>query len=132
MRSRYRTFGEFMAGITIVNGETGGVKIICSLKNYVLVETKVKPWISPATRKAYLVKLYFKLILQHIALSKKIQRIIGYEMLGRRVFYQEQVAIIADAVEVVDQDSGEMTYKLRIFTDWNKPTFTTFLSNVQL
>ena len=117
MKTRLKTYGEFMKAITIVQGVHGGVKLICNKPyQYVLLETHVKPWNSKETRKSFLVRLYIKNIIWKMNVSKFIQRIEGFELLGRRVMHGEQVAVIVNAQEGVNQETGEAVTMLTITT----------------
>lgn len=77
MKTRLKTFGEFEKQITIVHRPKGGIKIMCSLKEYVIIEKDIKPWNTPDTRMTFLANLYIKEILLSINPSK------GYP--GRKV-----------------------------------------------
>jgi len=108
MQSRPKTFTEFQKHVVIVNRPGGGVKIICKLKDYVILETKLKPWNTPAMRKTFLGNMYIRQILMRVNEMKHIQRQPGYELLGRRKQFRSQPVVICDAVEGVNPETGEM------------------------
>lgn len=108
MQSRPKTFTEFQKHVVIVNRPGGGVKIVCKLKDYVILETKLKPWNTPAMRKTFLGNMYIKQILMTVNEMKHIKRIPGYELLGRRKLYHNTPVVICDAVEGVNPETGEM------------------------
>jgi hypothetical protein len=133
MNIRFKTFSEFMNGIKLVNRPAGGIKIVCGIGDrYVLLESKFKPWNTPDTRRIFLVKMYLKEVLEKANPSKKIQRVPGFELLGKRCLYRDAVSIICDAVDMVDPDTGEMTKRLKIFNDNIRKPFSVFINNVQI
>lgn len=132
MKTRFKTYGEFKKAITIVNAIGGGIKIICNLKNYVLLETQYKPWNTKDMKTTFLVRLYIKEVLWKCQLSKFIQRTEGYELLGRRVMVGEQVAVIVNKVDVVNSETGEPDINLTIsIMHRNTPTHI-LASQIQL
>lgn len=132
MRVRLKTFGEFVKGITIAHKEDGGVKILCQRKGFLMLETNFKPWNTKDTRKSFLVKYYIEEILWKCNPSKKISRIEGFELLGKRCMYCDTLGVIMDAWDVVDKETGETDTKLIIVTRLRTAPFETLKSNVQL
>ena len=133
MTSRPKIFSEFMAGITIVHRDNGGIKIICKLKDYVLLESRFKPWNTPDMRKTFLANLYIKEVLLKINISKYIQRPEGFELLGKRVLYRDEVVVICSWKELVDKETGELTKILTLAGRFLSPApFKTSINNVQL
>lgn len=130
MQLRFKTYSEFLKGITIAYSENG-CTIICKLKSFVLLDTKFKPWDTPATRKSFLVKMYAKQVLAKCNPSKKIKRIPGYEMLGKRCMHQDELSIICDAVELVDTQTGEQVMQYTIFNHWVGHPFKVFENQIQ-
>lgn len=108
MQARPKTFSEFQKQVIIVNRPGGGVKIICKLKDYVILETKLKPWNTPAMRKTFLGNMYIRQILMRVSEMKHIQRPPGYDLLGRRKQFRSQPVVICDAFEGVNPETGEM------------------------
>ena len=104
MKTRYKIFSEFLkqAKVGYANNE---VVIVC--KNNVLYKGQ-RPWNSPETKKSFLAKLYIKYVLQRKDISSKIQRIEGYELLGKRYNYKSNITIVCATEEVVDPDGGEV------------------------
>lgn len=131
MKVRFKKFSEFVNGITIAYGDTG-CKIICNLQNYVLLDVKFKPWSSPKTRQIFLAKMYMNEVLAKANPSKKIQRIEGYQYLGKRVMYRDQLSIICDAIEMVDPETGDMTTQIKIFNSRLSHPLKVFINEVQL
>jgi hypothetical protein len=133
MKSRPKTFSEFYAGIRIVERTNGGIKLICLRNQSVLLETKIKPWNTPSTRKTFLANLYIKEILFKFSLSKKIKRPDGYELLGTKCLYGEQVVTICGWKEVVNPETGEVVKQLTLAGRWHTDTpFKALISQVQL
>ncbi len=108
MQARPKTFTEFQKHVVIVNRPGGGVKIVCTLKNFVILETKLKPWNTPAMRKTFLGNMYINQVLMRVNEMRHIQRTPGYELLGRQKLYHNTKVVICNAVEGVNPDTGEM------------------------
>lgn len=108
MKTRLKTYKEFLAGIIMVNTTDKGVKFVCKKKNYVMLHAQVKPWNTVATKKSFLVRLYIKEIVQKINPSKKIARIKDFELLGGRCAYNGRTMIVCDKYEGVDPETGNM------------------------
>ena len=132
MKSRYKTYKEFIESITLVHDQQTGYKIICNLKSYVVVQSKVKPWNTPETRKSFLVKLYITQVLQKHTMSKRFPRIEGYELLGRRCMYNDYICIVCDSVELVHRETGEVKNQLTLFGDNRSNPFKVLINQVQL
>ena len=133
MKLRPKIFSEFMLGIQIAYPHGGGVKIICKLKSYVLVDTKHKPWNTPDTRRTFLANLYIKEVLLKLNISNKIKRIKGFELLGKKCFYREELLTICSWKEMVDKETGEMTKQLTLAGRFLTPTpLKVFINEVQL
>lgn len=133
MKTRLKTFGEFEKQITIVHRPKGGIKIMCSLKEYVIIEKDIKPWNTPDTRMTFLANLYIKEILLSINPSKRIPRQEGYELLGARCMYNDEMVVICSWRELVDKNTGEITKMLTLAGRWRSPTpFKVLISEVQL
>lgn len=121
-----------MKAIVISHTQSGGYKIICTLKKYLLCESRQKPWNTPLTRKTFLAKLYIEEILKKHTMSKLIRRIDGYEYLGKRCLYKDNVCVVCDAVEVVHQETGEMTYLLTLVNNNRTQPFKILIAEVQI
>lgn len=132
MRARVKTFGEFVKAITIAYTQSNGFKIICNLKNYKLCESSVKFWNTPHTRKTFLAHLYIENILWKHTLSKTFPRKEGYELLGRKCFYKDNLAIVCDAIDVVNKDTGEVIKQLSIVTTNRQHPFKVLITEVQI
>jgi len=133
MLSRPKTFGEFYKGITIVHRENGGVKIICKRGEFVILETRYKPWNSRDTKTTFLINLYIKEVLSKVDLSKKIKRPEGFELLGKRCLHNEQLLIICGWEEMANTETGEIVKMLTLAGRWASPVpFKTPITNVQL
>lgn len=133
MTSRPKTFSEFCDGLRIVERPKGGIKLICMRNQSVLLETKVKPWNTTATRKTFLANLYIKEILLRVNMSKKVRRPEGFELLGARCLYGEQVVTICAWKEVVNPETGEIVKQLTLAGRWHTDTpFKALISEVQI
>lgn len=132
MKARFKVFSEFIKGITIAFDDKGGCTIICDLKKYVLLKTNVKPWHSVKTKQQYLMKMYFAEVLEKHTIHKNIQRIKGYELLGKRAYHADQLFIICDAQEMVEKTTGEMTHQITMFSKQNYRTSKIMIGEVQL
>lgn len=132
MRSRYKTFKQFFEGIRIAYDSDGGCTIICKLKNFVILKTVSKPWNSKETKIRFLIRLYFEQVLEKINLSKKIQRIEGYELLGKRCYEGDYLYIICDCWDSTDVDTGETIKKIKAFNKYNYLPTEFFINQVQL
>lgn len=111
MKARFKTFREFLNDIVMSHTEKG-FKIIC--KKYLVTEGKIKPWNTPKTRTTFLAKLYIKEVLLKHDMKKGIARIEGYELLGKRCMYNDNLCVVVDAADLVDTSTGEMTKQLTI------------------
>lgn len=133
MNCRPKLFSEFKSGIRIVNRAGGGIKILCMRDKFVMLESKFKPWNSVETRMTFLKNLYIKEILQKINLSKKIKRPEGFELLGARCLYNDEVLIVCAWKEMVDPNTGEVTKQLTLAGRWRSPApFKIMMNQVQL
>lgn len=131
MKTRLKIFTEFVNGLTIAYSETG-CTIVCKLKRYVLLDVKYRPWVSPQTRKGFLVKMYIEEILWKANPSKLIQRIHGFELLGRRCMHRDELSVVVDAADMVNPETGEMTKQLTIANHWIKHPFKVYETDVQI
>lgn len=136
MQARPKTFSEFLKQVIIVNRPGGGVKIVCKLKDYVMLETKLKPWNTPATRKSFLGNIYIREVLMRVNEMKHIQRPSGFDLLGRRRTYRTQPVVICDAVEGVNSETGEMGIMVTIcyihkFHNSTNAPFKTLITNLK-
>lgn len=119
MRTRYKTYGEFLKGITIVHRKDGGVKVICRCKRYVLASMDMLPWNTKKTRTSFLVRLYINEVLRRINVSPKIERIEKFVLLGTRCLIGGDLCIIVNAYQVVDAETGEVDDQLLAFNVGN-------------
>jgi hypothetical protein len=132
MTSRPKTFSEFCDGLRIVERPKGGIKLICMRNQSVLLETKLKPWNTTATRKTFLANLYIKEILLRVNMSKKIRRPEGFELLGARCLYGEQVVTICAWKEMADPETGEIKKQFTLAGRWHTDTpFKAFETQIQ-
>jgi hypothetical protein len=132
MKVRFKTFSEFGKGLRLVHCDDGGVKLVCYRTNRVVVQSPSKLWSSKDTRKSFLVKLYINEVLWKANPSKLIQRIKGYEILGKRVMYNNMVAVVADSFEAVHKETGEVQEILVIVNNWRVNPFQVLKSRVEL
>ncbi|MBP8982243.1 MAG: hypothetical protein KBG19_04330 [Bacteroidales bacterium] len=116
MKSRFKTYSEFVSAIKIVYRSNNGVKIFCMVKGkeYVMLEIKYKPWNSELTRNSFLARMYIKEILSKHTIGKHIKRKDGYELLGHRCLHMDRIYIICGSEEFVNTQTGELTQKLLI------------------
>lgn len=121
MTSRPKLFSEFLKGITVANTSNSGCKIICNLKQYVLVDCKFIPWNSKDTKRTFLSNLYIKEILMRVNLSKKIRRPGGYELLGARCLYRDQMLTVCGWQELADKETGEIVKQLTLAGRFGTP-----------
>lgn len=117
MKSRYKTYIEFLEQTKVVHRPGGGIKIFCEKNISMILESRFKPWNSPETKHSFLVKLYIREVLWKQELSKKIARIEGFEWLGKRVVYKKHLSVVCDTGEVVDPETGEILLGFRISND---------------
>jgi len=134
MKSRYKTFGEFHRDVREVHSTTGGFKLVCYLrgKEYVVMSLKSKPWNTPQTRKTFIARVYVDEMLWKCHLSRKIQRIEGFELLGRKVNYNDHLSVICNAVDMVNPDTGETRKQIVLVNSFRSIPFKVFLNQVQL
>jgi len=132
MQTRFKTLSEFYKSITLINRPGGGIKILCRRNNHIIVETKTKPWNTPDTRHYFLVKLYIREILFGKNVSKRITRITGYEFLGRRCMYKDDICVIISWVEGVNSQTGEVMYNFTISKGEQNHPFDVLSINIQL
>lgn len=133
MTARPKTFSEFYSGLRIVERPKGGIKLICLRNQSVLLETQVKPWNTPATRRTFLSNLYIKEILMRVNMSKKIRRPEGFELLGARCMYGNDVVVICGWKEIVNPDTGEIVKQFTLAGRWHTDTpFKALENQVQL
>lgn len=135
MKSRYKTFSEFTSAIKIVYRSNNGVKIFCMVKGkeYVILETGYRPWNSEQTRRRFIIRLYIREILSKHSMNKRITRIEGFELLGQRCLYLDQLHIICSSEDLVNTETGEITKKLLIVNAAtnDRPT-KVFINQVQI
>lgn len=132
MQTRLKTYREFVKAIVIAHDSNGGFKIICSLKRYKLCESKVKFWNTPATRKTFLAHLYIQHILWEKNIAKNIKRIPGYELLGKRCFYNDNLCVVCDAGDVVNSETGEVIKQLTLVSKIRQHPFKVLITEVQI
>lgn len=133
MTTRPKTFNEFVKAITIVYNASSGCKITCNLKRYVLVECRVKPWNSVSTRRTFLINMYIREVLLKTNIPKCIRRPAGYELLGKRCLWRDQVVTVCAWVELVNPQTGEVTKELTLAGRWHTPVpFKAMENEVQL
>lgn len=134
MKTRLKTFSEFKKGITYVSLLNGGARIFSSIspRPTVLAESRTKFWNSKETKKGYLLHLYINHVIWKADPSKKITRIEGFELLGRRIMHNDIIAVIIQAQDVVNTDTGEVDVKLLVCNKLSTNTFTILKSSIQL
>lgn len=133
MTARPKTFDEFIRAVTITYNAAHGCKIICNLKKYVVAECKTKPWNTVATRRTFLINLYIREVLLKSNLSKLMQRPAGYELLGRRCMYGNDIVTVCSWEELVNTDTGEVTKRLTLAGRWGTPVpFKAMINEVQI
>jgi hypothetical protein len=133
MRARFKTFAEFMEAIKISGKTTDGASgMLISCRNHVLCESKYRLWNSEMTKRAFLIKLYIREVLQKKNLSRNIVRIKGYELLGRRCFYNDFIAVICGWQNVVNTETGEVSVMLTLVNANHINPFKVLINQVQL
>lgn len=131
MKARFKTFREFLNDIVMSHTEKG-FKIICRTKKYLVIEGKIKPWNTPKTRTSFLAKLYIREVLLKHDLKKGMPRMEGYELLGKRCLYRDNICVVVDAVDLVDTNTGEMTKRLTLVNDNHSQPFKVLITEVQI
>lgn len=116
MKSRFKTWSEWQKGIKVAKMGRR-VLIYCNLNKITILDSPVRPWNSRETHTSFMVKLYFKEVLLKHAMSRQIERIPGFELLGARCLYRDRIYVVCQAAEVVNQETGEVDVKLTIFSD---------------
>lgn len=132
MRSRYKTYAEFVKRIAIGRTQEKGFVVFCSLKKYKIVESKTQLWNTEDTKKTFLARLYVNEILRKLNLSKIIQRINGYELLGRRCMYNDKLCIICGWQQMVNTETGETKLQVTLVNDIRNTPFKIFIDQIQL
>lgn len=126
MRTRYKTFQEFIAQIRIVKRNSGGILITCNLKRYKVVESRCPLWNSDNTQHSFLVRCYIDEILRKKCLSEKIQRMTGVELIGKRFTYKRETCIVVNTYPVVDKNSGELETAIVVMSITNSFRYDPF------
>lgn len=133
MNIRFKTYSEFLSATQIVYRSNNGVKIVCRIKGkeYVVFESKFRPWNTDMTKNGFMVKLYISEVLWGKSISKKITRRPGFELLGRRCMYHERMAVICSAEEMVNKETGEVMQRLTLAHKNERP-FKIMQNQIQL
>lgn len=131
MKTRYKLYSEFLASIHIANIARRTL-IYCKYGNKIIFDSPFKAWNTSDMKRIFLIKLYIAEILYKKNLSKSIERMEGYELLGRRCMYADHVAIIVNKEEVVNKETGEVLCQLLISNDNRTHPFRVLSNEVQL
>lgn len=126
MKTRYKTFAEFMKTSKIAYDNK---EVIIACLRTVLYRGQ-RPWNSPQTRKSFLAKLYIKHVLQRKNISLLVQRIEGYELLGKRFIYKRHEVIVCSTQEMVDTDTGEILIMAILVADHRPQPFKLLLKEL--
>jgi hypothetical protein len=115
MKTRYKTFGEFLRDTYVAHNDAGGVKIICRKKPMVVKEYGFTPWKTKHSKTWHLVLVYIKTVLVEYELSNKIKRIPEYELLGKRCTYKGIMHVIANSWDGSHKETGESIKLLSVY-----------------